>query len=75
MWVKNEYGHLLNLQHANVLRLVTEHEEVYVQARFGSTEAEYADLTRGRTEPEAQRVLDAIGQALSQGVPFLDLTS
>jgi len=74
MWVKNEYGHLLNLSHTLILRVVSAGGEFFVQSRFGSLEMDYADLTRAKSEAEAQEVLDRVEYAIVRGESYVDLT-
>ncbi len=73
MWLKTEYGRLVNLTHVYTLRVLVSEPGFWVQGWFGNDNTEPIDLTKPRPEAEARRALDLIGRSIASGKLYLDL--
>lgn len=87
MWIKSESGRIYNLSHAQVVEIYKlQDDEHVVLARFCGTNLKdayghsagsdllVAELTSPKTEKEARKIIDHIGQALEMKEAFIDLT-
>lgn len=73
MWLKTEYGRLVNLTHVYTLRVLVSEPGFWVQGWFGNDQTEPIDVTKPKPEADARRTLDIIARAIASGKLFVDL--
>ncbi len=73
MWVRTEYGRLVNLDEVYTVRVVASELGHWVQARMQERQSEPLDLSRPAQETEARQCLDLIGESLASGDSLLNL--
>lgn len=73
MWVKTEYGRLVNMRQVYTVRVMVSQQGHWVEGGFGSEQIELVDFTKPRSEAEARRALALIAESIAKGRLLLDL--